>query len=340
MARRERTTGLPRARRREVAASGPRFLGLQWGDWQTRVAVIGGAVALLLLILGILAYRIYDDRVGKPNSEIIRVADESYTLGYFADRLDQFLIANSSSGSTLQLLEEDLLNKIEAEGVLVTLAKERKLDIGRDEVTKFIAEGLGVEPGGAGSSFDTLYRSTLRTQKVSDGTYRRTKEAELANNKLLDQIETTIGKGGDQFTLRAIVVDSQATGDGILARLQSGEDFATLAQTESFDLESRQNNGLLPPEPLELLPQAVKALVAGKSAGADTFGPVQVGDTWWVFRIDAIEASDYSDQQSFQLAQLQLQELSKQKSDELRAAGKIGRTIDADDMEWAEKNLN
>lgn len=340
MARRERTTGLPRARRRDVAASGRRVLGIRWGDWQTRIAVIGGAVALLLLILGIIAYRIYDDRVGKPNSTVVRVGDESYSLGYFADRLDQYLISNSNSGSTVQLLEEDLLNKIEQEGVLVTMAKASGLDVSRDAITKFIAQGMGVDPGGAGSSFDALYRSTLRTQRVSDGTYRRTKEAELANNLLLDQIKSAIPKNSEQLTLRTIVLSSQADADAIIARLNGGEDFGTLAQTESADLESRQNNGVMQPEPEGLLPDAVGAAVKGKQAGPDVIGPIQVGANWWVFRIDARTAADLSDQQISQLGQLELQKRADAKRDELRTAGKIERTIDQDDLKWAEDHLN
>ena len=94
----------------------------------------------------------------------------------------------------------------------------------------------------------------------------------------------------------------------------------TLAQKESLDLESRQQDGILPPEPLELFPESVKAAITGKTQG-ELLGPIQVQANWWVIKIEVKEEADYTVSQKTQLAETRRDNLVKAKRAEL--AGKI-----------------
>jgi parvulin-like peptidyl-prolyl isomerase len=333
MARRERTTALPRARQRAAAHQTRRTLG----ERRLQLGVIGVAVVLLLAVLGAFAYRVYDTRVGIPQSTVLQVADEKFSLRYYADRLGPFIQANLSSGQSLAIIEERLLTKLEEEALTLILAREAGVDLSDQAVLQFIADQLGVPVGGSGTSFDTLYRNQLRTLGIDDGTYKRMKQAELADARLMDLIKEEIGTSGDQYTVRVVLVGDQETAAGIRGRIEAGEDMGTIAQVESLDLESRQNDGILPPEPLPLFPESAREAMEGAAVGT-LLGPVQVGDNWWVFRIEAIEERDYSDAQAQQLADKELADRITAKRAEL--AGRIRRSLDADDIEWAEERVS
>lgn len=334
-ARRERTTGLPRPRVREKAPRGRRFAGVTWTERHGRLAIIGSAVLLLLAIIGAFAYRIYEDRIGRPRTVILEVGTTDYTLGYYRDRLSQFLRANASQNSSIALVEQDLVTKLQDEALTIQLAHDKGVAITEDDITRSIAESLGVPVGGNGSAFDSLYRQRLQTLHISDGNFRKLTEAQVANEKLLDKFKTDLGENGEQLVLRTVVLSDQDVANGILQRIQSGEDMGTVAQKESQDLEGRGKDGLLDPEPLALFPDSIQAAIAGKNIG-DLIGPIQVGADWWVFRIEKREPTPYTDAQRLQLAQQQLDAALKEK----RATTRIATSLDGDDIRWAEKNLN
>lgn len=336
MARRtERTTALPRPRPRVSSTERRRIAGVEWSEEHIRLGILGGAAALLILVLGMVAYRWYDDHFATPNKVVLTVGNDKFKLQYYTDRLYQWVQANSASGDPVGLLEQQLLTKLEDEALTIQLATERGVNLSDDEITKQIASELGVPVGGPGSSFDTLYRQRLKTAKMSDSNYRRLAEANLANSKLLDVVKRDLGDTGELIGIQTIVSGSKDAADAIFQRLQKGEDMGALAQAESTDVQSRQNNGLNPPEPADLLPPNVRSAIEGKAAGTTVFGPVQVQNNWWVFRIDSRDPTGtYTDNQKAQLAQLRLDDALKAK----RNSTHIERKLSTGDIVWAEKH--
>jgi parvulin-like peptidyl-prolyl isomerase len=299
--------------------------------------MLGAVVAVLLAILGVFAYRIYESRVGRPASTVLQVGDQRVSLSYYADRLGPFIQANAQSGLSLPVIEENLLVKLEEEAITVILAEEAGIDLSDNAVLDFVANQFGVPRAGAGSSFDALYRNQLRSLDISDTTYRRIKRAELADAKLEEQLLAELGTAGEQYTLRVVLLGSEEEAADVYRRLGEGGDMGAIAQTESLDLESRQNDGLLPPEPSDLLPEAVRDALQGQLAGA-LLGPVQVADNWWVFRVESLEERDFTEQQKQQLVQSRLDEQLAEARATL--AGEIRRDLDSDDIEWAEDHMD
>lgn len=334
MARRDRTTGLPRPRVRQAARQQSRFsLGesqLQRGVW-----VVG--VLLIALLVGAMGYRWFDGKYLQPNKTVLTVADEKFSLKYYTDRL--FLSAQAQSGSSspnISIIEQTLFTDLENEAIARIVAKERGISVSQEEVTEEIASQLGVPAGGAGTTFDQLYRQRLRTLRMSDGAYRRYTEAQVFVNKLKESFATEIGDTGELVTLRVIVSPAKADADKILERLKAGENLGTVAQTESSDLTSRQKDGLLEPEPARLLPDAVRAAIADKAAGTELFGPVEVSGSSWVFRIETRDPQGaYSETQKGQLADLATSDAIKAK----RLLLKIERDMDSDDYNWANEHV-
>ncbi len=338
MARRDRTTGLPRPKVRQTA-TGPRALSDRIRDESTiRIALIGGAALLLVFVVGLLGWRWYDQNFRVPEKVIIRVGDtQEYKLKYYADRLFPYVQAVSQTGTSVAIAEQQLLRILEDEALVRILAEERGITVSAEEVTAEIAAQLGVAVGGAGSSFDTLYRQRLQAVAMSNGNYRRWTEAQVYADKLKEALILEMGETTEMVTVRAIVSASEADANTAKARVDGGEDLGTVAQTISTDLTSRQRDGLFDPEPPKLLPEAVQAAIEGKEAGTELLGPVQVGNNWWVFRLETRNPSATpSETQKNQLGSRLLEEAAREK----RSQVTITRKVTADDIRWAEQNAN
>lgn len=337
MARRERTTGLPRPRPRTTTRERRRIAGVPVDDTQVRLGILGTAALLLLVVVGLFAYRWYDNTYARPHRTILQVAGEKYSLGYYADRLIQYVQSVSQSGTGLVVAEQALLNQLETEGLTELIAKDKGITVNDTDITNEIATGLGVPVGGSGSSFDTLYRQRLASLKMSDGNYRRLTEASVYRSKLIDAYKQEIGSTGETVTIRKIVSATKEDSDALLARLKAGEDFGTIAQTESTDLASRQQNGLQDPEPPALLPDNIKTAIEGKSAGPDIIGPTEVAGSYFLFTIEKRDpAGTISDTQAGQMAELRLTDDLKTK----RTTTTIKRNLSPSDIAWAEKNAD
>jgi parvulin-like peptidyl-prolyl isomerase len=336
MARRERTTALPRRRERSsLAHGGRRVLGMNWDLRHTQLAILGAVGTLAVLVFGLFVWNWYNDRYVRPNETVLTVAGSDVSLRYYADRLRPWFEQNLNSGTPSSLLEQSLLVKLEDEELMLLIAQDRGITITDDDITSAIAEDLGVPVGGDGSPFDNLYRERLKAVDMSEGNYRRLVRAQVANDRVKDQIIAAIGDTGEFVTLRTIVLDSEEKATEVRAKIAAGEDMGTLAQTESLDLTSRQLDGLMVPDPPGLMPESIRNAIEGKPEG-EIFDPVQVGDNWWVFKIEKREpASPYTKANKSQLADLELDGLL----DEKRTATTIERSLDGDDIAWAEEHF-
>jgi len=329
MARRERTTALPRARRRERADTRPRFLGIPIDDATVRLGILGGAAALLAIVLGLIGWHWYSETFRRPNEVVLTVGSDEVKLKYYSDRMVEFYQANPETPAALNA--ENLLSKLEEEALSIQLARDLGISMTGDDVTAGIAKALGVPVGGPGSSFDTLYRNRLKTTKMSDANYRKMTTAAVAGDKLLEYFTKAVGDRGETITLRSILVDSQEKADALLLRIKAGEDMGTLAQVESADLTSRQQDGVMVPISPELLPEAILTAISGKGEG-ELLGPVQVQGYWWLIRIEKRDPNGaYGDADKQQLAQKKLDDAITTK----RSQTTIKRSLDASAIDWA-----
>ncbi|GAB4329569.1 MAG: hypothetical protein Kow0010_14030 [Dehalococcoidia bacterium] len=331
MARRERTTGLPRpAPRGSKRATETTRFGLS--EHALRLVILGGAAFLLVLVLGIFAYRWYDDTFQRPNKVVLTVADEQFKLGYYTDRLLPWL--QNSRDTSLAVAQRRLLEKLEEEGLTLVLARERGITISDDDITRAIADELGVPVGGAGSSFDRLYRQRLQTTGMSDSNYRRLVAAQVADTRIRDQLREEIGTTGETVMLRLVVVDTEEEATTVLGRIEAGEDMGSIAQVESTHVQSRQQDGLYTTPPV-LLTEEVQEAIVGQEPGA-LIGPIESGGSFWVIRIERRDPEGtYTEAQIDQLVDLRFVELLE----EARTRIPIERKLTDDDIRWAEDHL-
>jgi hypothetical protein len=307
----------------------------RFGEREQRLALLGAAIVLILgLIIGF-GWMKYQDWK-QPDKTILSVQDQKFSLRYYSDRLFLAAQAAQSTGqSNLAILEQTLLGDLENEALARIVATEKGITVSEDDVTAEIASQLGVPAGGSGSSFDVLYRQRLTSTKMSDGAYRTFTRAQVYQSKLKDQLVKEMGDTGEKVTLRTVVSASKADADKVFARVSGGEDLGTVAQTESADSTSRQQDGLQTPEPTLLLPDAIQAAIKDKPEGTELFGPIDVAGNFWVFRIEKRDASaTYSDTEKSQLGDLLVKNALTAKKPQVT----IKRNINSDDYAWATKH--
>ena len=336
MARRDRTTGLPRPKVRETTAKAGGLSGRLRDESTLRYLLIGGAALLLVFVLGLIGWRWYDQNYRVPEKVIIRVGeDHEYKLKYYSDRLYPYVQQVAQTGTSVAIAEQQLLRILEDEALVRIIAAERNITVTDEEITNEIAAQLGVSAGGAGSSFDTLYRQRLQTVAMSNENYRRWTESQVYADKVTDALIAELGETTEMVTLRAVVSASEEDALAVKERIEGGEDMGTVAQTESTDLASRQKDGLFDPEPPKLLPESIQEAIDGVEAGTTLIGPIQVQNNWWVFRIEERDPdATPSETQKNQLGAILLEEAAAEK----RAQVTITRDVSADDLRWAEEH--
>ncbi len=338
MARRERTTALPRPHPRGREVTGRTLFGFRWDDRGQRLAILGGAAALLLFVVGWFAYRLYDDNIRRPNSTVLTVGSESFSLRYYTERLSKFVKDTSNSqtaAANVGISEQQLLSKLEDEALTLQLAKANGIVITNDDVNAAIGTDIGLPAGGSSALFDKLYRQMLKTNHMTDGAYRKLSTAFVANQKLVDLFAGEVADTGELVTLRAVVVDSKDAADSLLPRITGGEDMGTIAQTTSVD-DSKTNDGLMAAQPPQLLPQTVQDAISGKQAGSDVLGPIQVDTQFWVVRIEKRDPNgSLTSDMKQRLGQAKLDNSLK----DMRQQTKIVRKLSTSDIKWAEAHV-
>ena len=83
----------------------------------------------------------------------------------------------------------------------------------------------------------------LTANQYGANEFREALRADLLRAHMLDQVAAAVGPNAEQVHAREILVTSQATAEAVLAQLQAGADFATLAVQYSRDLSSRAGGG-------------------------------------------------------------------------------------------------
>lgn len=335
MSRRERTTALPRTHIRERDAREQRtFLGRPWTERESRFAIIGGALFLLLVVAAAFGYRLYYNQVLRPNKVILEVGAEKVRLDYYTDRLFEFARANTNT--SLPLIQSGLLSKLEEEALTVQEAESRGIALGEAEVTQAIADKLGVPVGGDGSVFDTRYRAELARTGLTDTSFRRLAKAELADTKLREAITTEVGDTGEMVTMRIVVSATEDASKAVLSRIQAGENMGTIAQTESTDLSSRASDGVRDAEPREILNDTIRTAIEGKGVG-DVIGPLEVEGSWVVLRVEVIDpAGAYTPAQKTQVVDERFLDVIAAR----RASVKVVRDFTSSDADWSVAHTN
>jgi parvulin-like peptidyl-prolyl isomerase len=124
----------------------------------------------------------------------------------------------------------------------------------------------------AGLGGETAFEGWLAANLYDSGEFRAALRADLLRASLTAQVTGAVGDTAEQVHAMEILVPTEATARDLLAQLQGGKDFATLALAYSRDLSSRAAGGDLGWFPRGLLTvpeveQAAFSLQPGETSG-------------------------------------------------------------------------
>jgi peptidyl-prolyl cis-trans isomerase C len=114
------------------------------------------------------------------------------------------------------------------------------------------AAGLAIDPSEVDAALNKITASLggpgalsdwLAANKYDASEFRVALQDDLLRARMVDKIAAGVGPNAEQVHAREILVISADTADAVLAKLQAGADFATLALQYSRDLSSRAGGG-------------------------------------------------------------------------------------------------
>ncbi len=90
---------------------------------------------------------------------------------------------------------------------------------------------------------DDGFQQWLQQEGMTEAQLRETMKHEMLASKMINQVASSVPTHTEHIHARHILVNTEAEAQQLLAQLQSGADFATLARTYSQDTSTRDKGG-------------------------------------------------------------------------------------------------
>ena len=233
---------------------------LEANRWQLWATV--GIVLLVFASLGVIGWAYLSDYIEdqqRPGSLGLRVADRELTVKEYSQRAslfsEQFGIA--SAASLIPALNADLIE----EALLLQFADERSVTASEDDVRAEIASRLGIEADDV--NFDARLEEELTRTGLSKEQYTDLARGDVLLEGMRESFILDVADSLPSVNYRQIQVADQETADDLLAQLDEGADFATLAAENSLDTTSSEDGGEIGWVPEGVLDDSAESILFG-----------------------------------------------------------------------------
>ncbi len=199
--------------------------------------IIVGIVAVVILAIFVPLY--YVNYIAPFSRTIISVDGIEISMGEFLDRAR---FEGSEPFTMLETLTNELVIKI--------MAPQYSIQVTDDDIDQ---ELRNLASGGTGDisdvEFEEWYRQQLNNQDVSESLYREVLYITMLTSRLHVYLAERVPTVAEQVHLHAIVVLTYEEAQTAVDRLETGEDFATVAQEMSIDMTAEEGGdwGWVPP---------------------------------------------------------------------------------------------
>lgn len=166
---------------------------------------------------------------------VARVDGAPITLSEFDEQLGVYQA--SAQGVAEQDARAQVLDHLIEQKVVEQAALENGHQVSQAEVEAEV-QAIIDRLGGPASFADYL-----AANGYSEAGFRAQVASQLLGSRMLAAIAEQVPESSDQVHARHILVDSEGEAEQVLAALESGTDFATLAATRSRDLGTRSVGG-------------------------------------------------------------------------------------------------
>jgi parvulin-like peptidyl-prolyl isomerase len=215
---------------------------------RNRTLIVGGIIAAILLVLGIIAYGYYSTQIQPRGKVVLTVGDEKFTLGHVERRMQRDFDESKSiylqSPQLLESLPDQVMSELTREGKLFTSAGELNIEVTEADVDAEIASQAGVAAGD-NQAFANAFRDQVKQSGLHAGEYRDMIRAQVLERKVRDYFTFLAPKAEPQVRARWILVADEDDAQKAITRLEAGEDFAALAKELSQDTSNKDTGGVV-----------------------------------------------------------------------------------------------
>jgi foldase protein PrsA len=209
-------------------------------QWSRRLAV-GGVVAVIAIVIGIIAYGWYQTHVKPLEKTVLQVEDTKFNLAHVERRV-RLEKGNYTADNYVQLVN-DVLTQLEHEGLLLAGAGEIGISVTDEEVTAEVRNRGNLAEDVEQSIFAAEFRRQVEESGLRENEYRQMLRADLIGRKVQNYFLYLAPTEEPQVRGRWIVLDDVDKADEVEQRLEAGEDFAALAKEFSIDTSNADQGG-------------------------------------------------------------------------------------------------
>ena len=254
---------------------------------RAQIIIIGAVILVALAVVGIGVYGYYQTNVRPEQQAVLKVGDRTFRMNYVEKRL-RYEIQNAAPGDPVLLNTntalQETFNQLGAEEIDRIGAPQINISVSDDEVDAKIRQNLGLSDSADQATFAEAYRKLVKDSGFSPNEYREFITSQLLEDKIRQNLRSTIPTATEQVHVRDIRVATQDDAQKVLDRLAAGEDFAAIATDVSLDTSTKSNGGDAGWIPRGSVPTNVENAVFALEVGQRT-QPISNNNTFFIFEV-------------------------------------------------------
>ena len=225
-----------------------------------RIFILGGVGAMLLLVVGLIAFGWYWTQVRPLDKTVLQVGEIEFSLAHLERRMSGELSripASSLSNEFLIALPDTVLRAFEREAKLLEAAGDLDVTVTELEIDEEIGRRGNIAAGAEPSVFAAELKRQVEESGLKLGEFRQMIKAELLENKVQVHFTDAAADQEPQVRARWLVIraDDLEAAQELFARLEAGEEFTAVAEDLPDSAASTDEDwvprGLFPDQAIE-----------------------------------------------------------------------------------------
>ena len=254
-------------------------------EQSARFLLIGAAAAVVVLAIGLVAFGWYWTEYRPQYRTVLQVEDEKVSFASMKRRVEYEYFSNLALQQNVGVLPGVAYSNLVEEKLLITHAADLGISATEEEIEAKLRQRVGVAADASDDDFNDRYRDVLSASGLTDSEYREIALAEVLKEKILTKLTLETPNSIDQAKLDVIQVESEAAAQAAIARINAGEDWATVAKAVSKEADVQTTGGAKPYQPKGGFPEAYDDYAFTGAVGAVS-APLRASDTvWYVVRV-------------------------------------------------------
>jgi parvulin-like peptidyl-prolyl isomerase len=252
-------------------------------DRVNRLLILGGVAAVILIAIGVIGYGWYATHIKPLGRTVLQVGDAKVSLGHLERRMSMRYDSNplAYNTDTILSLPDEVYNTLQYELILLQAAPQIDVEVTDEELDTEIRNRGSLAPDAQPQLVAQAFRRQVDDSGLKADEYRQMVRAELLREKVLNYFVFLAPSAETQVRVQWMVFESKEEADAALARVNGGEDFATVANEVSIQSQSAQDGGIVEWSPRGTYPDEKIETFLFDDAAPDEVSDVLVTDQFY-----------------------------------------------------------